>query len=356
LLHTFTGAPTDGCVPQGGVVIGSSGVLYGTTGAGGANNGGAVYSLTPPASPGGSWTFALPYGGFSSETVAHPGWSLAIGSGGVLYGVAEGIFGGTDDTFASGVFSVTPPASPGGAWTFAVLYSFPDSGPYPQGGVVIGAGVLYGTAESDTGGFGAVYSLTPPGSPGGAWVETTLYSFVGPPADGAGPYGSVALGPGGVLYGITVGGGSGPCDVVFPGCGAVFSLTPPASPGGTWTEAVLYDFAGAPDDGEVPLGGVALAKNGVLYGTTQYGGNSPHHCYPRGSEDYPGCGTVFSLTPPASPGGAWAEAVLFNFNGNPGAVPEAAPTIEGAKLYGTTDGTTTYGNSGNEGTVFVLKP
>jgi len=35
----------------------------------------------------------------------------------------------------------------------------------------------------------------------------TLYSFAGYPGDGANPYGSVAIGKGGVLYGTTYSGG-----------------------------------------------------------------------------------------------------------------------------------------------------
>ena len=32
----------------------------------------------------------------------------------------------------------------------------------------------------------------------------------------------------------------------------LFSLSPPASPGGAWTEAVLHNFAGPPGDGDNP--------------------------------------------------------------------------------------------------------
>src|SRR5450755_556284 len=48
-------------------------------------------------------------------------------------------------------------------------------------------------------------------------------------------------------------------------------LTPPASPGGVWAEAVLYSFTGG-SDGYEPLAGVAAGKGGALYGTTCCGG------------------------------------------------------------------------------------
>jgi hypothetical protein len=51
------------------------------------------------------------------------------------------------------------------------------------------------------------------------------------------------------------------------GCGTVFSLTPPASPGGSWTETVLHAFSGG-DDGGLPRAGPTIGGSGVLYGST----------------------------------------------------------------------------------------
>lgn len=70
---------------------------------------------------------------------------------------------------------------------------------------------------------------------------SSLYTFPGSP-EGSNPQAGVTIGKGGVLYGTTVVGGSA-------GYGTVFSLTPPASPGGGWTATVLHNFTGAPDDG-----------------------------------------------------------------------------------------------------------
>ena len=89
-LHSFEGAPGDGAGPIAGLVIGGSGVLYGTTSNGGASNQGTVFSLKPPTSTGGSWTETVLHN-FSGPDGALPGTTLAIGSGGVLYGTtAEG--------------------------------------------------------------------------------------------------------------------------------------------------------------------------------------------------------------------------------------------------------------------------
>src|SRR5580692_1611728 len=151
------------------------------------------------------------------------------------------------------VWSATP--SRLGAQTFTVLHVFDSldyaSGSAPSGGLVAGdGGVLYGTTQvggaysscPDGGsqGCGTFYSLTPPTAPGGKWTQTVLWSFGGDPSDAYYPSG-LSLGNDGVLYGV--GGGTGG----DANCGSVFSLTPPATPGGTWTEVVLYRFSCSPD-------------------------------------------------------------------------------------------------------------
>ena len=368
-LYNFKPYP-DGTNPYAGVVIGSGGVLYGTTYYGGTGSCpplpgcGTVFSLTPPASPGGFWTETVLHN-FTGTDGANPFAGLVIGSGGVLYGTTQG----TDQSGGSlcepsgscgTVFSLTPPSSPGGAWTETVLYSFQGGlvgdGQNPLASVEIGkGGVLYGTTYSGgipPAGAGTVFSLTPPASPGGAWTETVLYSFKGGLiGDGSVPSG-VVIGSGGVLYGTTYYGGS-----TSAGYGTVFSLTPPASPGGAWTETVLHNFTGCGffcgSDGANPQAGVVIGSGGVLYGSTQYGG----YCN-SGSSYGRGCGTVFSLTPPVSPGGAWTEADLYKFadgtvGASDGTNPYAGVVIgSGGVLFGTTQ----YGGSAGYGTAFSLTP
>ena len=292
VLHSFGGS--DGSYPEASVVIGSGGVLYGTTtfgGSGPCSNGcGTVFSLTPPASPGGAWTEAVLYNFQSGSPLSGSPLGVVIGSAGALYGATSDGGSGSCPGGCGTVFSLTPPASPGGVWTETVVHSFAAAidAAFPDAGVVIGnGGVLYGTGAyggtgSCPGGCGAVFSLAPPTSPGGAWTETVLYSFRGG-SDGSGPTAGVVVGSGGVLYGTTAGTGSG--------AGTVFSLTPPASPGGAWTEAVLHDFT-CGSDGCSPFAGVVIGSGGVLYGTTF---STP--------------GTVFSLklgtalSPSINPGG-----------------------------------------------------
>ena len=167
---------------------------------------------------------------------------------------------------------------------------------------------------------------------------TTLHTFVNGASDGIVPQG-VAVGSGGVIYGTTARGGAS-------GYGTVFSLTPPAvGLSGAWTETVLYSFTGRSDGGG-PLS-VAIGKDGVLYGTTAAGGTGTATCAG-------GCGTVFSLTPPASAGGAWTKATLYRFTGgSDGWGPDGGVFItKGGLLLGATE----FGGSCQFcGTVFALE-
>ena len=180
-----------------------------------------------------------------------------------------------------------------------------------------------------------------------------LHNF-GAGSDGAWPYATLVTGrgPGGrqVLYGTTPYGGTGPCVVGLSyGCGTAFSLTAPASPG-TWTEEVLYSFTGAPGDGMYPYAGLVIGSgpsgHPVLCGTTA-GGNTTF----GGSFS---AGTVFSLTPPVSPGGGWTEALWYTL---PGASDSEGPSAglaigSGHSGHPVFYSTTGQGGSAGLGTIF----
>jgi uncharacterized repeat protein (TIGR03803 family) len=216
---------------------------------------------------------------------------------------------------------------------------------------------LYGTTlENGTdGGCGLVYELSPPVGGSGVWTPAATYAFGGWPSDGCESLAPLTEGPGGVLYGTTSAGGSGNCEGVLAnrGCGTVFELTPPAAPGAAWTETVIYNFTAANGDGAFPVTGVVLGKNGVLYGTTGYGGvTSGSPCSLIGV--VVGCGTVYELTPPTSPGGPWTETILHSFTGQngDGAIPGPLTVGPDGVLYGPTSG----GGSAGHGTIFALEP
>jgi uncharacterized repeat protein (TIGR03803 family) len=111
------------------------------------------------------------------------------------------------------------------------------------------------------------------------------------------------------------------------------------SNGNAATQKVLYAFTGG-IDGDIPYAGVIFDPAGNLYGATEAGG-----LY--------GKGTVFQLRPS---GGAWTEAVLYNFTGGPdGDQPIGGLAIdEIGNLYGTAaDGGDPFCTCG---TVFKLSP
>jgi uncharacterized repeat protein (TIGR03803 family) len=271
---------------------------------------------------------------------AYPMGNLVADSAGNLYGTAP-VSKGTEENSGWGtVYELVRPISPNRAWTEAVLYSFTGGvdGGEPTGGVIFdAAGNLYGTT-SHRGAFGdgTVFELSPPAAAGGAWTESTLHSFQSANGDGANPSGELVWDKGGNLYGVTTFGGADECS-----CGTVFQLSPPAAPGGAWTETVLYSF-----NFEVgylgPIGGPILDANGNLYGTTYGFSYGPEY------------GVVYRLSRPAVEGAAWAYRTLHNFKSGPdGANPNGALVLRGAGiLYGTASRAGLY----NSGTVFQLVP
>ncbi len=403
ILHTFKGNP-DGAEPRASVIVDPNGVLYGTTYRGGTLGAGTVYKLTPAT--GGAWQEAVLYS-FGANT-SYPRANVVFGKGGVLYGTtaSSAVYelapppteggawtetvlanldtdgsntpdgavligpGGTLYTTTQGypipggtAVAIVPPSTPGEPWTTSRIYAFAGaSGSSPFAGLVSESGALYGTNYLDGDdictayGCGVVYELSPPTTRGGAWAETTIHTFTGSPSDGAGPQAALTAGPGGVLYGTTRSGGAGTCDTpgTAAGCGTVFQLTPSA-PGGTWTESVIYSFTATNGDGAYPVASVVVGRNGELYGTTSSAGSaaSDSAC-PSSYFVLAGCGIVFQLTPPTTPGGAWTEKVLHSFTGQngDGSMPLAGLALSST---GVLYGTTSAGGLG-AGTVFSIKP
>ncbi|HEX4014044.1 MAG TPA: choice-of-anchor tandem repeat GloVer-containing protein [Candidatus Cybelea sp.] len=140
------------------------------------------------------------------------------------------------------------------------------------------SGDLYGTTQAGGAyGDGTVYKLTPHGK---HYTETVLHSFTGAGGDGAVPHGALLLASGGLIYGTTSAGGDATCK-----CGVIFSLTP--GTGNGFSYATVYKFLGGAD-GSTPMAGLVVGSDGIMYGTTEYGGNT--------SCNVSGCGTMFQYT------------------------------------------------------------
>jgi uncharacterized repeat protein (TIGR03803 family) len=216
----------------------------------------------------------------------------------------------------------SPPAQAG---NLTPLYQFSGrDGIGPAAGLTMdGAGNLYGTTYLSGGllGGGTVFKLNPSGH------ETVLHSFGGNPTDGQYPKATLIRDAAGNIYGTTLFGGSfgGPV-----GYGIVFKLDPSGH------ETVLHSFIGYPTDGRDAIAGIVMDASGNLYGTTNQGG-----LYYRGS--------VFRL----DFSGHLTLLYSFGTNSYDGMAPNGSLIMDAAgNLYGTTN----YGGSFNEGTVFKLDP
>src|SRR5580658_96706 len=288
---------------------------------------------------------------------------------------------------ALGALAVTPHAA--AQEHFETLYSVTGNNPV---GLTANNGSLYvATAPGSEigGGCGTVFELQPPVTDGGPWAEVLVHTFAAS-GDACGPIAPPVPSANGALYGVTYAGGA-------YNFGALYQLQPPTSPGGGWTESVVYSFippgsdTGSPVSNLIPGPGgsfylasdggtygvgalvelqppqvvgadwtgavlysvptygepnsLAMGANGVFYGTTLYGGTAP------GEK-----GQVFQLAPPTAPGGAWTETVLHNFGYADGqaAAPNSLTVAGNGTLYGTTYGTNFF-NRGT-GVVFDLTP
>ncbi len=333
VLASFEKAHDNGTSPLASVIADSSGNLYGT--AVGPNYG-TVFEAFPLHAGKAKWKIhglAKFTGRNEKHTGGQPRGALVMDSSGVLYGTTS--LGGDSDNNGT-IFQVTPPTGGQRDWTFTVLAN-PPGRPY-AGLLRAQDGKLYGTSVQFGGGgagctsvCGYVFEVDPPKNGKTKWPIKTIYTFQGG-NDGIGPQASLIADPSGALYGTTTLGGA-------TGDGTVFKLTPPAKGQKDWTESVLYTFQGGAD-GSQPLASLAIDKNGVLYGTTSSGADG-------------GCGTVFSLAPPAGGQTTWAETTLYEFAGPDGCYPSANVILgPGGSLVGTTAG----GGANGEGTVFQLTP
>ena len=156
-----------------------------------------------------------------------------------------------------------------------------------------------------------------------SYTKKVLYDFNGAQAGGS-PNGSLLRDKSGNLYGTTYSGGS-----PYNG-GILFKIS------SSGEETVLYTFQPLGTDGANPEAGLIQDSSGNFYGTTAGGGTY-------------GYGTVFKLSP------SHKETILYSFqnNGKDGINP-ASPLVRDSSgnLYGTTP----YGGTSFEGTLFKISP
>ncbi len=186
---------------------------------------------------------------------------------------------------------------------------------------------------------GTVFSVTTSGA------EKVLHSF-GNGEDAQHPGLAYSLGTGTTLDGTTFFGGTHRatcaghdgvgCEMVFcggtgdegVGCGTVFSITT------SGIEKVLHNF-GKGHEGRYPQARL-LPVHGALYGTTKEGGSDASQ------------GTVFVITTDG------VENILYRFATQGGSSDPASPAAGLTNVKGTLYGTSYYGGSCQEGTVYSV--
>jgi hypothetical protein len=323
VLHSFSGS--DGSYPDGNPITGTGGVLYGAARRGGPSGNGVAYSLAPDGT---GYLETNLYAFSGGADGSEPTGPLVAGSHGALFGVTLG--GGSTAANCAGAFSQTCGVAyelvpSGSTYAEKVVYAFAgvSDGANPIGGLLAAkGGVLFGVTEGGgtSSSYGTVYELVPSGS---AYSERVLYRFQGG-SDGERPNGPLTIDRSGTLYGTLQG----------PSYGAIFTLTPSDS---SYRESVVYTF-GSFGAGAYPGGSLVVDKAGDIYGTAG-GGVNKGHC-----ED--GCGAVYELEHISS---TYQFVLLHAFLGNHKGDGGNAYGGLVAAPNGTLFGTTTNGGPGGCG-------
>jgi uncharacterized repeat protein (TIGR03803 family) len=313
-IYTFTGQ--DGRYPTG-LVLETDGNLYGTTRGGGAPQAscpqpdtgcGTVYRITPAGEH-------KTLHSFNGVDGINPVGALTVGpDGSTLYGTTYGSFESSNVSYGT-IFKIT------GNGIFTLLHTFSGNDGNPIGPLVVGAnGNLYGTTE-DAG----IFELTPDGT----YTPIPLDIPVGVLT------GALVQAANGDFYGTAQGGGFYSGIDCPEGCGAVFVFNP-----GTHVAQTLYEFTGGTSGGR-PVVGVVLGADGNFYGATE--GMGSDTSTPNADA------TLFKVTP---------EGVQTNLHGFFHDVGDSFPWGPGVTLMQATNGTF-YGTTADYGpnhppTVFSL--
>jgi hypothetical protein len=344
-LHRFTGG-SDGGYPVD-LSMDANGNLFGYT----VIRFGTVFELKKPVVDGQPWRFQTLYTFSGGTDGAYPNSVAAQPDGSVIGttsagGIGPCTYASNDPPTGCGVlFRLTSSRVPGAPWRETLLHSFtggssdgarPNGAPIAIDGSLLGVALQGGSGNcidggtGTVGGCGVVYRLAPDGQ--GGWSESVVRDFLGG-TQGAGPFAGLVADGSGAFYGVTASGGDTTGDP--NGNGLVYQLLPVS---GGYVVNPIHRFTSGDTDGSHPEGGLLVAPDGTLFGTTEFGPSGYH-------------GTAFSLAyDPVSH--TWGETILAKFAAPDGvfAVGKIARDQAGA-IYGVTY----QGGKLNDGTVYRLQ-
>lgn len=308
ILRSFGNDTTDGQSPAAGLIHASDGVLYGTTYYGGSSNYGTVFKLSTDGS---GYVILRSFTGSDGDGRS-PQAALVEGGDGFLYGVTY--YGGTNS-----VGTLFKLSKDGSGYGLVQTFSRLQDGANPVGLTEGPGAILYGAANTGgTNGSGTIFKLN---RSGGGFV-VLHHCLSGVPDDGGNPA-IPTLGSDGALYGTMTRGGEMDRGILYK----------VQTDGSSFT--VLRSFNTTGYDGSHPIAVPLLGADGALYGTTYYGGRYD-------------VGTVFKMAPDGT-----GYTILHDFSMRwPDGQNPAAALLRGAD--GAFYGTTLYGGSNSQGTVFKL--
>jgi uncharacterized repeat protein (TIGR03803 family) len=306
-LFNFSGG-TNGCHPDGGLMLAIGGDVYGSTADAGDGGVGTLWRVSPAG-------ILTTVHQFNYTDGANTNSALVETQYGFFYGTT--VNGGHSISCCDGggvIFKMTS----SGAYSVIHFFDFTDGWDPQDANLIQGTdGSFYGEAAgggmdscpSPAIGCGVLYKIGPLGK------FAVLHDFSGP--DGDVPYGGLIQANDGNFYGTTYLGGA-------HDEGTVFRFTP-------WgTLTTLYSFSGS--DGAQPRGKLIQATDGNLYGTTYAGGSN-------------GDGTVFQITL------AGRLTTLHNFDGSDGSGSRSGLVQD---TNGTFYGETTSGGASGDGAIYSL--
>jgi uncharacterized repeat protein (TIGR03803 family) len=258
---------SDGAAPQAGLIMDRRGALYGA-GGGGALSAGVVVELSPGPT---GWTESVLYvfGANNGTGGTDPFGGLLLDSTGDLYGTTS--LGGNMSCGVYGCGVVYGLRKMPSGWKESVLHRFGaiyNDGTFPGSGrlALDANGNLYGTTADGGGtgcasgvGCGTVFKIARGQA---SRKEDVIHSF-GVGANGSAPYSGLLFDGAGNAYGTTAFSGTG-CE-----CGTIYKLSLDSQ--GQWQYTVVYTFNGI--DGDLPVAGLIPDGSGNLYGTTAVGGS-----------------------------------------------------------------------------------